>query len=89
MGTKRIAATELARSLGDILSRIRYRGESFIVEKNGMAVARLAPLTEGEAPTVADAFSAWKNKRRPDPAFAKDLERVSSADLPPENAWGS
>jgi hypothetical protein len=32
MDTK-ISATELARRLGDILGRIRYRGESFTIER--------------------------------------------------------
>jgi prevent-host-death family protein len=37
-----ISATELARRLGDILGRVRYRGDSFLVERNGEPVARLA-----------------------------------------------
>lgn len=39
-----ISATDLARRLGDILGRIRYRGESFIVERNGKPVARIGPV---------------------------------------------
>jgi hypothetical protein len=38
MVTRRISATELARKLGDVLGRVRYRGESFIVERNGAPV---------------------------------------------------
>ena len=43
MNTK-ISATELARSLSDILSGVRYKGDSFVVERNGQAVARLEPV---------------------------------------------
>ncbi len=38
-----ITATELSRSLSDILSRVRYKGETFIVKRNGEHVATLAP----------------------------------------------
>ena len=39
----RISSTQLARKLGDILGRVRYRGESFVVERNGDPFARLVP----------------------------------------------
>ena len=38
-----ITATELARNLSDILNRVKYRGERFLVERNGEAVATLEP----------------------------------------------
>ena len=31
----RITPTELARSLSDVLNRVRYRGERFRIERNG------------------------------------------------------
>lgn len=43
---RRISATELARRLGDILGRVRYRGDSFVIERNGDPVARLVPLPD-------------------------------------------
>ena len=45
---KVISATALARRLGDVLGRIRYRGESFVIERNGVAVARLVPAGTGQ-----------------------------------------
>ncbi len=53
----RISATELARRLGDILGRIRYRGDSFTVERHGTPVARIGPVegasrTEGPPPVA-------------------------------------
>jgi prevent-host-death family protein len=85
---KRISATELARNLGDILGRIRYRGESFTVERNGTPVARLTPVREAHAVTVGEAFAAWKSAVGMDPKLADDLERVCAADHPPGNPWG-
>ena len=87
--TPRISATELARKLGDVLGRVRYRGESFIVERNGAPVARLEPMAWGAAVTVGEALVAWRGAGEPDEEFANILERVRAADRPPENPWGS
>jgi prevent-host-death family protein len=85
----RISATELARSLGDILGRIRYRGESFTVVRNGTPVARLTPVRASRPATVSEAFAVWKAAVGPDADLADDLERVRAADRPPGNPWGS
>ncbi len=83
----RISATELARSLGDVLARVRYRGDSFVVERNGVTVARVVPAAEGTPTTVREAFAAWRAVSEPDPEFADILESVNNADQPPENPW--
>jgi prevent-host-death family protein len=85
----RISASELARSLGDVLGRIRYRGESFTVVRNGVPVARLTPIRDANPGTVGDAIAAWKAASGPDPDLGDDLERVRAADRPPGNPWGS
>lgn len=84
-----ISATELARRLGDVLGRIRYRGDSFVVERNGKPIARLTPLSGGTAGSALDGLRAWREAAAPDPELADDLERVNRADRPPENPWGS
>jgi antitoxin (DNA-binding transcriptional repressor) of toxin-antitoxin stability system len=84
----RISATELARTIGDVLGRVRYRGDTFVVDRNGDPVARIAPLP-GAGVSLADAMAAWRAVAPPDPTFADDLERVGRADRPPENPWGS
>jgi prevent-host-death family protein len=85
----RISATDLARRLGDILGRVRYRSERFVVERNGDPVARLVPLPEHSLTTLREALAAWRTAGRPDPAFAADLERVGAADRVPADPWGS
>jgi prevent-host-death family protein len=85
----RISATDLARRLGDILARVRYRSERFVVERNGDPVARLVPLPEHSMTTLREAVSAWRAAARPDPTFAADLERVGAADRLPADRWGS
>ena len=82
-----ISATELARNLGDILGKVRYRREVFIVEKNGEPIARLAPLPSAAETTLAEGLRAWRTTGVRDPTFADDLERVNAADRPPRNPW--
>jgi antitoxin (DNA-binding transcriptional repressor) of toxin-antitoxin stability system len=82
-----ISATDLARKLGDVLGRIRYRGESFVVERNGEPIARLTPLATGSAGTVLEGLRAWREAAGHDPDLADDLERVNQADRPPANPW--
>lgn len=83
----RVAATELARNLGDILNRVRYRGDAFVVERNGKPVARIVPLHGAPGASVLNALAGWRAAGDPDPAFAEDLERVGAADRIPEDAW--
>lgn len=87
----KISATELARKLGDVLGRVRYRGDSFVVERNGDAVARLVPVPGGAGATLREALTAWREVGGgvPDAEFADILERVRAADRPPDNPWGS
>ncbi|MBM3471486.1 MAG: type II toxin-antitoxin system Phd/YefM family antitoxin [Armatimonadetes bacterium] len=83
----RISATELARNLGDILNRVRYRGDAFVVERNGKRVARIIPLPGVPRTSVRDALAAWRAAGAPDAAYAGDLERISAADRVPEDEW--
>lgn len=85
----RISATELARNVGDVLGRIRYRGDSFVVERNGEAVARVVPLVERPTATLEEVLGGWCSAGSLEPDFARDLEEVGSADRPPEDPWGS
>lgn len=87
--TIRITATELARNVGDVLGRIRYRGESFLVERNGEAVARVVPLVERPTATLREVARAWASAGSAEPEFARDLDEVGTADRLPEDPWGS
>jgi prevent-host-death family protein len=41
--TRRVTATKAQRDLSELLSRVSYGGEEFIIERRGRAVARLGP----------------------------------------------
>jgi len=61
-----ITATELARNLSDILNRVRYRGESFRVERNGEVVAEIRPGAGVQVSTVADFRRRFGNRLVPE-----------------------
>jgi prevent-host-death family protein len=84
-----ISATTLVRRLGDVLGRVRYRGEAFVIERNGNQVARLIPATPSETTSVRDALRTWREAGDPDPEFAADLDRVGAADREPADPWAS
>jgi|GraSoiStandDraft_41_1057321.scaffolds.fasta_scaffold3395396_1 antitoxin (DNA-binding transcriptional repressor) of toxin-antitoxin stability system len=85
----RITATELARRLGEVLGKIRFRRDTFVIERNGKPVARLSPLPTSGGATLAEAIAAWREVGPADADFADDLERVNRADRPPRNPWAS
>jgi antitoxin (DNA-binding transcriptional repressor) of toxin-antitoxin stability system len=85
----RLSATVLARNVGEVLARIRYRGDSFLIERNGEPVARIGPVETAPHGTVREGLMAWRNAGGSDSAFADALERVDDADRPPEDRWGS
>ena len=71
-----IRATDLARNPGDILARVRYRNDSFVVEGNGVRLARLTPLSStGPTATVGEALDVWLSGRPPIPASRMTLPR--------------
>jgi antitoxin (DNA-binding transcriptional repressor) of toxin-antitoxin stability system len=40
---KRISATQTARRFSELMNRVRYRGESFVVERGGKPVCEILP----------------------------------------------
>lgn len=71
-----ITATELARNLSDILNRVRYRGERFVVERNGERVAALGPVNAIKELTLGQLLNRLQTVPPPDDGFADDLELV-------------
>ncbi len=84
-----ITATELARSLSDILSRVRYKGETFIVERHGEHVATLAPPAPAKRVTWGEFLEMMKELPPAGPDFADDLEMIQASQQPAEMPrWG-
>lgn len=84
-----VSATTLARRLGDVLGRIRYRRDSFVIERNGVAVATLEPIETDSGATARAALAAWREAAGQDADFADALERIGAADGMPGDPWAS
>ncbi len=85
----RISAGELKKRLSDVLAKIRERGDSYVIERDGDPVAHLIPPPGKAGSSLGEALAAWRAAGEPDTGFADDLERIGAADLPPEDAWAS
>lgn len=86
----RITATELARNLSDVLNRVRYKGERFIVVRNGEEIARLDPRPEHRKMTLGEFIEWWKTAPKPDPSYWDDVEeahRLMNQPLPESPSW--
>ena len=85
-----ITATELARNLSDFLNRVKYKGERFVVERNGEVVATLAPAAPLPATGTLRDLVRLVQEQWPDDQFAEDLERAHAEmnqPLPPPPDW--
>jgi prevent-host-death family protein len=82
----RITATDLARNLSDVLNRARYRGERFIVQRNGEDVAEIGPVAPMKTITLTEFVARVGDLKWPDEDFGRDLERIQAeqpkAELP-------
>ena len=74
-----ISATELAKHLSDVLNRVHYRGEQFVIERNGQPVASLGPLTSPAGITMRELAERLGSLAMPDDGFADDLEAIQAA----------
>jgi antitoxin (DNA-binding transcriptional repressor) of toxin-antitoxin stability system len=83
----KISATEAARTLSELLSRVRYRGESFVIERGGEAVCRIVPAGPPRC-TVAMLVRALKAAAAPDAGYLDAVEKLTR-DQPrlPRSPW--
>jgi antitoxin (DNA-binding transcriptional repressor) of toxin-antitoxin stability system len=79
----RITSTELDRALADILNRVAYRGESFIIERGGRELARLEPVGPKLGVTFEEIAERLRGMGIPE-GLADDLEAVRAEEPPLE-----
>jgi len=79
--TTRVSATKAVRTFSDLLNRIRYRGEEFVVERAGEAVCRMTPAAPPRRLTLREIPG-------PDPDYASDVRRaVRNQGRVPRSPW--
>jgi predicted nucleic acid-binding protein len=71
--------------LSDVLNRIRYRQERFLVERNGEAIATLEPVATRPGMTVTDLVRLLGRLGVPDEGLADDLEAIQAQQPPAES----
>ena len=70
---KRITATEASRNFSRILDEAEHEGETFLVERNGNAVAEIRPAPRRS--TVEDLLRILRMSP-PDPDFERDMRAI-------------
>ena len=91
--TKRITATKVVRDFSELLNRIKFRGEHYIIERSGKPVAYMEPIKETKKiRTLKELKALLEELPRLDDeldAFAKDVEDIVECGppLPREGAW--
>lgn len=80
----RVSSTEAARQFSELLNRVRYKHESFIITRNGEDLGCLAPLP-GRI-TFKELF-ARVGSAQTDSQFAEDLESIQRDQQLPEERW--
>ena len=89
MQATHISATALARSLSDVLNRVKYRGEEFVIERGGEVIARLTAATAWRDLTAADLVRLVGDIPVPADGFADDLEALRAAQGEVRDPWPS
>ena len=88
-----ISVTEAVRNFADLINRVAYRGEHFLLERGGRPVARMVPVPQagrlGDLPSLMDTIP----RLDPDEAesLARDLRDASEVipSSPEVDPWGS
>lgn len=86
---KTISATTAGRQLSEILDAVEHRGEEFVVERRGRAIATLgAAATAPRRITWGELLGALADMPRPDERFARDLAEIRRRQgRPPRDPW--
>ncbi len=71
----RISATEAARKFSEILNRVAYRRETFVVERSGKPICEISPARVKKF-TARDFVEMIKSAPRPDDQYFEDVEEI-------------
>jgi antitoxin (DNA-binding transcriptional repressor) of toxin-antitoxin stability system len=74
--TRRVSATEAVRTFSDLLNRVRYRGEEFVIERAGEPVCRMSPAAPPRRLTLRELASLLREIPNSDAGYASDVRRA-------------
>ena len=70
-----VSASEAARSFSELLNRVHYRGESFVIARGGKPVGELVPTATGRF-TMSDLAELLRPLPRPDDEYLSVTEEL-------------
>jgi antitoxin (DNA-binding transcriptional repressor) of toxin-antitoxin stability system len=71
----RISATAAARSFSELMNRVRYRGESFVVERGGKPICEILPAAPAKF-SGAELAGLLHSLPKPDEEYLAVVEEV-------------
>jgi antitoxin (DNA-binding transcriptional repressor) of toxin-antitoxin stability system len=71
-----VSATDAARRFSDLINRVCYEGETFVVERGGRAICQIAPV-ETRRCTGADLLALFATLPHPGDEFLDILEDIT------------
>jgi prevent-host-death family protein len=89
MNEQIISVTEAARNFSECVNRARYQGTTFVLQKNGVPVARIVPeqTKDNTGRSIAAALSKVRLTDEESAAWRKDLKKARKMLLPVEDKW--
>jgi hypothetical protein len=81
-----ISATEAARNFSELVNRVRYRRQSFLVERGGRAVCEINPVHEATGFNGADLARLLHSLPEPSAAYLDAVEDTIAKQLPAEDS---
>ncbi|HXV62255.1 MAG TPA: prevent-host-death protein [Vicinamibacteria bacterium] len=85
--SRRLSATEASRNFSEIMNRVKYRGETFVIERGGEPICEVRPATPSRF-TGADLAALLRSLPRVDDDYLDTLEELTrSQDRVPESPW--
>jgi prevent-host-death family protein len=82
-----ISATEAARRFSELMNRVRYRGESFIVERSGKPICEILPARPPRF-SGAELVNLLRSLPKPDEQYlALAEELIAKQPIVAESGW--
>jgi antitoxin (DNA-binding transcriptional repressor) of toxin-antitoxin stability system len=75
--TTHLSDTEAVRTFSDLLKRIQYRGEEFVVERAGEPVCRMTPAAPIKRLSFRDLAALLREIPKPDAGSAADVRSAA------------
>jgi antitoxin (DNA-binding transcriptional repressor) of toxin-antitoxin stability system len=80
---RRVTATEAARTFSEVLDQVERRGETFVIERRGRAVASIGPAPAASGRAVKELLRS----ELPDPDWPSELTELRGSLEAEDRHW--